>query len=64
MPPKIRELISLLQRAGFVERSGKGSHRIFEHSGGISISLSGPLGGDAKPYQVRDVRKCLKRVAH
>lgn len=27
MPPKVRELIAELERAGFVNRGGKGSHR-------------------------------------
>ena len=31
MPPKVRELISELQRVGFVDRGGKGSHRNFVH---------------------------------
>jgi len=31
MPPKIRELSGDLERAGFVDRSGKGSHRKFTH---------------------------------
>jgi predicted RNA binding protein YcfA (HicA-like mRNA interferase family) len=64
MPPKIRELISRLRRAGFVERAGKGSHRVFEHPVGIKISVSGALGDDAKSYQVKEIEKCLKRVAH
>ena len=32
MPPKIRELISELQKAGFTDRGGKGSHRNFVHA--------------------------------
>ena len=31
MPPKIRELISDLERSGFIDRGGKGSHRNFVH---------------------------------
>jgi hypothetical protein len=31
MPPKLRELIAELERAGFVNRGGKGSHRSFVH---------------------------------
>ncbi len=30
MPPKIRELIAALNRAGFSDRGGKGSHRNFD----------------------------------
>lgn len=29
MPPKVRELIADLERVGFVDRGGKGSHRNF-----------------------------------
>jgi predicted RNA binding protein YcfA (HicA-like mRNA interferase family) len=31
MPPKIRELMADLERSGFVDRGGKGSHRNFTH---------------------------------
>jgi len=31
MPPKVRELIAELERTGFVDRGGKGSHRSFVH---------------------------------
>ena len=31
MPPKVRDLIAELERAGFVNRGGKGSHRNFVH---------------------------------
>ena len=33
MPPKVRELIADLERAGFVNRGGKGDHRNFVHPG-------------------------------
>ncbi|MGB5735778.1 MAG: type II toxin-antitoxin system HicA family toxin [Thiohalocapsa sp.] len=31
MPPKVKELIARLERAGFQNRGGKGSHRNFLH---------------------------------
>lgn len=31
MPPKIKQLIAELERNGFVNRGGKGSHRNFKH---------------------------------
>jgi len=43
MPKKIRELIRTLKKAGFVDRSGKGSHRNFSHACGSKITLSGTL---------------------
>ncbi len=49
MPRKIRQLIKDLEKAGFENRGGKGSHRNFVHSKtGISIAISGKKGSDAK----------------
>ncbi len=56
MPRKIRELIRDLEKAGFINRGGKGSHRNFEHSKGPRVTISGQLGDDAKLYQEREVR--------
>ena len=61
MPPKIRELIAELERAGFRDRGGKGSHRNFKHpklSG--RVTLSGNPGDDAQPYQVHKVAKAIR----
>lgn len=61
MPPKIRELIEDLQRAGFSDRGGRGSHRNYFHPGGrIRVTISGAPGDDAKPYQVKDVAAAIK----
>ena len=62
MPPKIRDLVSELERAGFVNRGGKGSHRNFTHPKGPRVTMSGNPGDDAKPYQERDVRRALAAV--
>jgi predicted RNA binding protein YcfA (HicA-like mRNA interferase family) len=63
MPPKVAELIAELERAGFVNRGGKGSHRNFVHPlGSRPITLSGRLGDDAKHYQARAVRMALDEV--
>jgi predicted RNA binding protein YcfA (HicA-like mRNA interferase family) len=62
MPRKIRELIGDLERAGFVNRGGKGSHRNYEHLKGVRVTLSGRLGDDAKPYQEREVKKKINEV--
>ncbi|MEZ4341821.1 MAG: type II toxin-antitoxin system HicA family toxin [Nitrospirales bacterium] len=64
MPRKIRELLHELERAGFVNRGGKGSHRNFKHPMGVRITLSGQLSEDAKPYQERAVKKALEEVKH
>lgn len=61
MPPKVRELIADLERAGFSDVGGKGSHRKFVHpSVEKPVVLSGNLGDDAKRYQVRAVRFAIE----
>lgn len=56
MTRKIRELIRELEKAGFINRGGKGSHRNFMHISGVVITLSGHPGNDAKPYQEKIVK--------
>jgi predicted RNA binding protein YcfA (HicA-like mRNA interferase family) len=60
MPRKIRELISDLLRAGFVDHGGKGSHRNFQHPKGFRVTLSGKPGDDARPYQQREVDRRIE----
>lgn len=62
MPRKVRQLIADLERAGFRNRGGKGSHRNFTHPKGQRVTVSGHPGNDAKPYQERDVRRALDAV--
>ncbi len=60
MPPKVRELIAELQRSGFVDRGGKGSHRNFVHPKVAKpITISGAPGDDAKHYQIRAVTRAI-----
>ena len=63
MPPKIRELIEELERAGFVDRGGRGSHRNFVHPHvSEPVTVSGRSGADAKPYQVKLVRRAIREA--
>ena len=64
VPRKIRQLVSDLQRAGFVRISGgKGSHRKFIHTKFPGFVLvSGQDGDDAQHYQEKQVRNALKGV--
>ena len=63
MPPKIRDLIGELEKAGFVDRGGKGSHRNFVHiKARKPLTISGKPGDDAKPYQVRAVRAAIEET--
>ena len=63
MPPKVRELISELQRAGFVNRGGKGSHRNFVHPKALKpVTISGKHGDDAKLYQLWAVQLAIEEA--
>jgi predicted RNA binding protein YcfA (HicA-like mRNA interferase family) len=63
MPKKIRELISNLEKNGFTNRGGKGSHRNFVHPNlKKPITISGNDGEDAKHYQEKAVMKVIEEV--
>jgi predicted RNA binding protein YcfA (HicA-like mRNA interferase family) len=62
VPKKIRDLIRVLKKAGFVDRGGRGSHRNFTHPGGAKLTLSGNASDDAKRYQERDVERALQEA--
>ena len=48
VPQKMRELVAELERAGFVNRGGKGNRRNFVHPRvSKPITISGALGDDA-----------------
>ncbi len=61
MPPKVRDLITDLEHAGFVDRGGKGSHRNFVHPKvKRPVTISGQPGDDAKHYQLRTVKLAIE----
>jgi predicted RNA binding protein YcfA (HicA-like mRNA interferase family) len=61
VPRKIRELMTDLESAGFINRGGKGSHRNYVHPRVTRlITLSGKPGDDAKQYQERAVRRAIE----
>jgi predicted RNA binding protein YcfA (HicA-like mRNA interferase family) len=61
MPPKVRDLVNDLERAGFVNRGGKGSHRNYVHPKVAKpITISGGLGDDAQHYQIRAVKTAIE----
>ena len=61
MPPRIRDLIRMLEDAGFENRGGKGSHRNFVHPKlKRPVTLSGGEGDDALRYQEKQVRIAVK----
>jgi predicted RNA binding protein YcfA (HicA-like mRNA interferase family) len=61
MPPKIRDLISELERAGFTNRGGRGSHRNFKHPNVVKpVTIPGRSGDDAQPYLVKQVKAAIE----
>jgi predicted RNA binding protein YcfA (HicA-like mRNA interferase family) len=60
MPRKIRELIRDLERAGFINEGGKGSHRKFVHPKTRSVVIAGKEGDDAKQYQEKAVKRAIE----
>ena len=61
MPRKIRDLIRDLEKAGFSNRGGKGSHRNFVHSNvEKTLTVSGKTGSDAKQYQEMAVKLAIE----
>ncbi|MEW6530385.1 MAG: type II toxin-antitoxin system HicA family toxin [Thermodesulfobacteriota bacterium] len=57
----MRELIENLQRAGFVNRGGKGTHRNFVHPKvSKPVTISGRARDDAKHYQIRAVQRAIE----
>jgi len=63
MPRKIRELKSMLQKAGFRCKPGKGSHTRWYHPRVPKpVVLSGKDGKDARPYQEEEVAEGLRQA--
>ncbi|MCY7377568.1 MAG: type II toxin-antitoxin system HicA family toxin [Pyrinomonadaceae bacterium] len=63
MPPKIRELIAELERGGFTNRGGKGSHRNYWHrSCSKIVTISGKTGNDAEKYQIKQVKEAIEEI--
>ena len=65
MAIKIRDLVAILNSQGFEQtKFGKGSHRRFKHRDtGVSVTIPGKDGDDAKIYLERQVRKAIEDVA-
>ena len=53
------DLCHIIERAGFQRRAGSGSHRIYVRDGVAEIINVQPRNGQAKPYQVKQVRELL-----
>ena len=55
------ELCYILERAGFTRRPGKGSHTLFFKVGVDEILNLQPKCGQAKSYQVKQVREVINK---
>jgi len=55
------DLVRLLLALGFREIGGRGSHRIFARPGVTELINIQEAGGQAKPYQVRQVARLVHR---
>lgn len=63
MPPKIRDLIDRLEKSGYTDRGGRGSHRNFVHPDvSKPITISGKQGDDARIYQIKAVIKAIEEA--
>lgn len=62
MPPKVKQLIAELERNGFINRGGKGSHRNFKHPKCLQpVRISGNPGSDAKNIKLKKSKMRLTR---
>ncbi len=63
MPKKIRELKSLLRKAGFTYQPAKGSHTKWKHSKlSKAIIIAGKDGDDAKAYLEKQINESLEEL--
>ena len=65
MPKKIRELKSILKKAGFtlLKDRGKGSHTVWEHPNvEQNVILSGKDSKDAQRYQEKKVKEAVEEA--
>lgn len=65
MPRKTRQLKADLRKAGAQLESEEGDHEKWKHPlvPDLYVELAGKDGADAKPYQEKQVRELLRRVA-
>ncbi len=63
MPRKIKHLIKDLEKAGFVNRGGKGSQRNFVHPNLLTpVTISGKASDDAKQYQEKAIKSAIEEI--
>ncbi len=64
MPKKIRKLKTMLRKAGFAFRPGKGSHTVWSHPKlpDKNVTVSGNDGDDAKEYLEKQVEQAIREA--
>ncbi|MFO5438892.1 MAG: type II toxin-antitoxin system HicA family toxin [Dolichospermum sp.] len=64
MPKKIRQLKSMLTKAGFVYRPAKGSHSFWTHPliPDEPVTIAGGDGDDAPKYLEKQVNNVLQKL--
>ncbi|HHT9145185.1 MAG TPA: type II toxin-antitoxin system HicA family toxin [Candidatus Wunengus sp. YC61] len=61
MPPKVREIIKELEKAGFINHGGKVTHQNFVHPKVAKpVTISGKVGDDTKHYQIKAVEVVIE----
>ncbi len=55
---RFADLCGLLRRLGFAERT-RGGHHVFSKEGVSELIVLQREGGQAKPYQIRQVRRII-----
>jgi predicted RNA binding protein YcfA (HicA-like mRNA interferase family) len=56
---KMEDVKSLLQSCGFSLERVKGSHHIYEKEGSPPINVQPTCHGEAKPYQIKQIRSII-----
>jgi predicted RNA binding protein YcfA (HicA-like mRNA interferase family) len=64
MPKKVRELKTILEKAGFIYRPAKGSHTFWTHPliPEEPVTVAGKDGDDAPKYLEKQVNRVLKKL--
>lgn len=58
---RFRDFCRLIEWFGFQPKGGRGSHQTFFHPGVREILDVQPLGGEAKPYQIRQLIRLVQQ---
>ena len=56
---RFADMVALMEALGFCCLRVRGSHHIFQHPGVPELVNLQSVGGDAKPYQIRQVLKLV-----